>query len=89
VSELLVDKIITPECDCRCGGRFFVATVKDQVGPRVFHKNPACPQVQRMLGVDFLEWVRTGKDSAAPPKPNRKARRRMERAKRLAQTKVA
>jgi hypothetical protein len=77
----VVDKVV-PDSACRCGGKFFVATVEGGgPRPRVFHTEPVCPQLGKLSGVNFLKWVLTGEEPAAPT-PNRAQRRRAERLKR-------
>jgi hypothetical protein len=82
MNEIIVDKIVIPEQDCRCGKKFFVATIKGEEIPRTFHQNPTCPQLKRLSGLDFLKWVRTGEEPPAAPTPNRRQRRAAARAQR-------
>lgn len=77
-----IGKKIIPETACRCGGKFFVATVEGVDGPRTFHTNPVCQQADKLVGIDFLKWVQTGEEPPAPPSLNRRMRRRMAAMKR-------
>lgn len=78
-----IQAVVVPKRRCRCGGEFFVATlVGGGSRPQVFHTGPVCQQLGKLSGADFLKWVRTGEEPAAPPVPNRRARRQMARTAR-------
>lgn len=79
------EKVIADE-RCRCGGQFMILKMVGEKIPRVMHKKPACEQYERLKGMDFVNWSRSGKEPEAgtEQRPNRRQRRADARGARRA-----